>query len=74
MVWINTSFEKLINLVVTLFLDPHTKKRGKEKIQKKKRKKIVRRKQKKINKKRILECQKMAKDWLRRIKTTKIKI
>jgi hypothetical protein len=36
----NTSFEKLINLVVTLFLDPHTKKRGKEKIQKKKEKKL----------------------------------
>jgi hypothetical protein len=46
-VWINTSFEKLINFVVTHFLDLHTKERGKEKIQKKKKKKIVRIKQKK---------------------------
>jgi prophage tail gpP-like protein len=52
----NTSFEKLINLVVNLFLDPHTKKKEEKRKYKKKRKKIVRRKQKKINKKRILEC------------------
>ena len=46
--WINTSFEKLINFVVTHFLDLHTKERGKEKIQKKK-KKICQNKTKKKN-------------------------
>ena len=64
----------MYQLLLPIFEGPTQKEKGKEKI-KKNKKKLLRENQKYIQVRRGYQSdQKIAKDWLRRIKNTKIKI